>query len=244
MLAKAVSTTWRNAMLTGFFLSCMLQSVDAMERHGKLPSVHAASTRPEHTLASNDGKMEVSLDRRGITHMRREHGEHAEMFPVHHHLAHQKYNTGVPGEVLLQEDPQTSVAGSAETMVNDIKEERAIQHEEAQPAVPHTPYNSSSQAQTEIEKLDMIVQDAEEKAGLPDSSITLPPPQPLPEESREDEEVHALLIIIISIVVVVCAASAGASIYIARKYQDKGGLAETHGEETEAETEAEAEAES
>jgi len=205
----------------------------------------------------------VSVDKNGIQKLRRE--SEMELEHQQHLMAtEQSPETGTSGtasgQPLFEPVPNAASdptalgpAGEAAAAMkahgtNPLDEPDAVAtqaaYQGAAAGPPVVPLTSEAQAEEELQKETAIVERAEEKAGLPDSTKTTPEPY-LAEPDQTDQEGMAMMVILISIVVLIGTCSAGWSIYQHKKGTGKGEAEERlkgegEGEATEgAETEAE-----
>lgn len=229
----------------------LLVPTAALERAAaETPKTHAHHHAHAH-------ETEVSLDKRGNSHMRREENEllHQDAFHSikrsHHKHSHHMSADSVAPEALLHEGPPDDGDDQGQAQQRDLQAQ-ALRASDQGPAV--VPLTDIATAEQEEKKIDQVIRSAEEKAGLPDSTKTTPEPQNM-EASNEEQEGNALMIAAISIVVMIGTASAGWSIWVARKMYTKKGdpllegegegegegeVGEGQGEEAEGEAEGEA----
>jgi len=189
--------------------------------------------------------LQVSLDKHGAAHMRREPAGasvHEDAFRSAKHAHHtQTHRAGM----LVEEQPDGGIeeafpaASSDSTGITYPSEEASgaqatstaartpvstpeakdntlenVWDEETRDGTP--PKTELGTAERKIEKLDHIIQAAEEKAGMPDSLKTTEEPQQL-EPTEEEQEGTAMVIAVISIVVIIGAGSAGYSMWLQRQ---------------------------
>jgi cbb3-type cytochrome oxidase subunit 3 len=224
----------------------LLGSSIAIEKHGKAPSrAHQAF----HELHLPNHNVEVALDRRGISHIRREEDEEISTNAMHsqhsHHRAH-RHHRKAPHKIrrdqaLLQDDPNVPVSIPAvqadsghHVPVQQVTVAKKLYgpDKDALPPSPHaTNYNDAAQ---QLDKIDRIVRDAEEKSGLPDSTKTLPPTE-ADTPTDEEQEGNALMWAAISLIVLTGVFAAGWTFYFVRrgktKANEKAALAEGEGEQ-------------
>lgn len=246
----------RRWQLAIFVLLDFLVLTDAIERY-------ATGAHPPHHAHHDQGHVQVDLDKRGISHMRREPELHEDPFHSikhnHHKMGHPKRTPSLHkaehphrtmshtghAAMLLEDSPTGDVGPEAHPAEHDVEvaqsnEAQEIRNAQADSGNPTIPINNLEQAETEVEKIDEVVEASEEKAGLEDSTVTTPEPQ-LTEPTEEDEEFTALEIGGISIVVLIAVATAFVCIHMVRNRKPKADAALTEGEGEEAEGEGEAE---
>jgi hypothetical protein len=119
-----------------------------------------------------------------------------------------------------------------------VHEEQKAHRELQQVGVPVVHIHNVEEAAVEAKKIDMIIEAAEEKAGIPDTTHTTPEPEI--EDSYEDQEGYFLLVVAVSLCVIVGSISAAWSIWMARSAKAKGTDASVmEGEEVEGEDDGE-----
>lgn len=219
----------RSKPLASCVLLHLLVTAAGVERYHSSVSVHArAGHRAAHSFNDDIGNIEVSLDKRGMSHMRREPHEMVLFEDTQHH----------------QRDSPTGEVGPEDPAQREVDAARAQQKSEEENAREHGAatqhIENIGDAEKELKKVDEVVVAAEEKAGLPDSTKTTPEPESR-EPTDEEQEGNALMIAAISIVVLIGAAAAGWSVWMARRMNSKAAektpLGGGDGEEYEAEGE-------
>lgn len=196
--------------LVGLVLLHSLVSVAAIERHEPVHARHVHHNQKVHSTVQ-----QAMHDHAGKAVVRREeghieHGSHGPA-PHHPHRMHQKQSH--------QRIEPSALVGLHDSPTGNVDAEYsgAAADEAPTPAMGADTQDIKNEAEAEAEvvKVTEVVQDAEEKAGLPDSTKTTPEPYS-EEPSNEDQESNALMIALISLVVLAGTASAGWSIWMAR----------------------------
>jgi len=171
-----------------------------------------------HRNSHDDGTVQIALDKRGASHMRREDlgadqtAMHAarRQHPKHQHHRHQKdmFDSSLIADtkVTAEHEVRHAKAQAAEEDATSIEPPDGTQ--------TGTDAAGGEDLETDeqkLKKMDQVIVSSEEKAGLPDSTKTTPEPED-EGPTREDEEANMMMIIIISIVVIVGSCGAAFSI--------------------------------
>jgi len=199
---------------------------------GRPDAAADSSHNNHHRNSHDDGTVDIALDKRGASHMRREDlgsdqtAMHAarRQHPKHQHHRHHKdmFDSSliVDTKVTADHEVHHAKAQSAEEDAIRIEPPDGAQTATATDAAGGEDLETD---EAKLKKMDEVIVSSEEKAGLPDSTKTTPEPEQ-EGPTREDEEANMIMIIIISIVVIV--GSCGAAFSIKRSRANAGKKAE------------------